>query len=235
MNNQTMTTITVTTTSAAQAARPVPVAITLQESPIALPEGRDRLTHPVWLRAMYIDAHCSVNKIGAVVGATDAEVTSALRGAGLTLREPGPTRWPQLTDPEFMVNALVARKMFLREVARELGCSEQTVGKATRHPEVAAALAAAGWTNGWPTSRVNPGQSRRVLPADQNFLTALGAAGPDFMTRDQVADALGITGNNNAGVGRVLEKLATKGLVERTQLRRGGRGRPPWAYRLVAQ
>jgi hypothetical protein len=211
----------------------------VQDGMQQVPTGLDRLFDRTWLSAMYLDAHTSVTGIGSVVGAPDAVVAAALRNAGITLRDTGQARFPQLRDRDYVVDALAARRLTLRDMAREVGCSEQSAGDAARHPEMAMALAAAGWTPGRPPGAPIGGHVPKVpLPTDDEIVSCvrtLTSSNEEWATRGDIRVATGVGDGQYHSFAKRLESLVADGRLAAATVPRPGGGRPPRCYQVARQ
>ena len=83
-----------------------------------------------WLEQAYWDEGCSLNDLAARVHVSVAEVTFALREAGIPVRPPGALVDRRLYDPEWLGTRLADQST--ESVAAEIGCSPVTVRKAAR-------------------------------------------------------------------------------------------------------
>lgn len=200
-----------------------------------IPTGLSRLESPVWLSAMYVDARCSIHRIGCVVGAADLVVKRALIAAGIELRKDAADkqRFADLRDPDYMFDALVTRGLFLREVAREVGCAEQTVSGALKSPEIKATLEAAGWTPGWPAHREHVGQTPHIpFPSDDEIVkTARHGTMNGWAEMGAMRAASGLTDGQYHSFRSKCDELVAKGLLETSRVKFQLRGRPSVAYR----
>lgn len=196
-----------------------------------------RLANVSWLTAMYVDAHCSLALIGSLTASKESTVASALAAAGITLRGPVETRrrFDQLRSEEYMVDALTTRKLTLRGVAREIGCSEQVVGEATRKPALAAALAAAGWDKERNAAPTRTGRMAvEHIPDGEELLRLVDAAASEhgWATVQMVLATAGLGPGQTETVTTRLHKLHLEGRLEHAWFKPVPRpGRMPHAYR----
>jgi hypothetical protein len=176
-----------------------------------------RLDDRSWLRTMYEDAHFSVQRIAVMVRTTDTEVVKALREAGITLREnPGrATRFEKVFDFEYLSDALVVRCLTIRDVARELGCSEQRVHDSLRREGVRVRLAAIGWE---PDVAAKRAQRSRVptkpLP-DATKIIAVITCHNDWMSTAQLRRATGVGYDQFHSFHNMLTALTDEGVIAR--------------------
>lgn len=174
-----------------------------------------RLHDESWLRAMYIDAHCSVQRIAVLTTTTDGVVEHALVRAGIALREqPGrTTRYPSLFDDEFLIEAFAGRGLCIRELAREVGCSEQRVHDVLRRPGLRDRLAAAGWDAGAAAGRLRSSRTPdKQLPSTTEVLVLLSSHG-DVLTRGQLHAMAGVGRGQYGSFNRRLEQMASDGVI----------------------
>ena len=216
------------TTTAAPAAAPSKNTTTTRDS---------RLADASWLAAMYVDAHCSLAYIGSITSSKESDVAAALKAAGITLRAPSASRqrFDQLRNEEYMVDALTKRHLTLRAVAREIGCSEQVVGEATRKTDLAAALAAAGWDkmrNAAPT-RTGRMTVEHIPDGDELIeVVTIAAHGYGWATVAMVLDVAGLGIGQTETVTTRLTKLCAQGRLEHEYRKPVPQpGRTPHAYR----
>lgn len=207
-------------------------------APERLVGGREKLDDGVWLRALYIDARCSVNRISAIAGCSDAEVRAALLRHGMAMRDPSEgSRWPQRGDRDWMVERLVNQKHTLRDVARELGCSEQTVGDAVREPAMAEALRAAGWDPVSNARAARGGLSVRNRISDAMVLAAVERIERtgECATTARVATELRLDEAGRRALYRRLRELCAQGALRAEPVKpRPGPGRPENRYRSIS-
>jgi hypothetical protein len=174
-----------------------------------------RLHDVTWLRAMYVDAHSSVQRIAVLTSTTDGVVEHALVRAGIALRDqPGrKTRYPSLFDDEFVIEAFAGRGLCIRELAREVGCSEQRVHDVLRRPGLRDRLAAAGWDAGAAANRLRSSRTPdKQLPSTTEVLALLSSQG-DVLTRGQLHAMAGVGRGQYGSFNRRLEQMASDGVI----------------------
>ena len=208
------------------------------ERAAAIPQGVACLYSPVWLSAMYVSAHCSIHKIACVLGVQDHVVKMALVSSGIPVRSDenrNKVRFEALGDAEYLFDALVVRKLFLREVAREVGCAEQIVKKATRSPEMAVMLADAGWKEGWPASRPHIGrQSLLPQPSEDELVGLVVRLSVDgWAAEKDMRTAAGLSVSQHHSFHSLCQKAVARGVIEYAKVR-FGKSCPSNAYRLAA-
>lgn len=187
------------------------------------------------MHAMYVDAHCSVGRIGSVVGVTDRVVKKSLRAVGIELRTPsgGGRRFPQLDDAEFLVRELAGTGQSLRDVSRSLGCSEQSVRDAVMREPAATLLKEAGWTMGWPQGKARPGRPpNELMPTDEQMVELVQElAGGGWVSMVELRDAAGLSNGQYRAVKRKLLELESAGRIETAMVQRERGFKPGLAAR----
>jgi hypothetical protein len=200
-----------------------------------IPTGIDRLTNPTWLAAMYIDARCSIQRMGCVLGVADFTIKTALLDAGIALRinAADQPRFPKLRDDEYLFDALVTRGLCLREIGREVGCAEQTVNDAVRRPSIALRLAAANWKPGRSANRTRTGRPTSLpFPNDETIVEiAARLAGDDWAAETAIRAEAGLTESQHHSFRRKCAELVVAGHLEMARMQLSPRHRQRVVYR----
>lgn len=187
-----------------------------------------RLHDHDWLRARYIDDKLTIAQIGELLGgAAKGTVTGALNRAGITRRGHGgraTIRYPQLRDPNYMVEQLVTNQLSIEALARHTGCDARTVREQTQLEPVSSTLAAAGWDQhaNARAAQSTTGDTAVAAITDAELIAAVHHAGG--CTTKQLTHHLGLSQDHSDAIRR---RLAT--LVQGSHI--ATYGRHPITYR----
>lgn len=180
--------------------------------------GGPALDDTARLVSRYVHDGASLATLAVEYQTSKQVVSRRLRAAGVTTRAPGGVAvYPQLQDPAYLVERLVTNSGTVAGLARELGCSDTTVRKATKRPANAAALEAAGWNQEANAAATRVGRPAVVhMPDDEAVISAIAT-----LREATVADlcthfAQGVTGERLFS--NILGRLTCAGALNRAGL-----------------